>query len=89
MGFQVTKNAAVLEWKQVMIEAMHDAKQELCAAEGQTRLQVRISVCRMEESAATCSYPRLAWRLFAECFVLCHMHATFVLQWRSSMLLAL
>lgn len=42
MGFQVTKNAAVLEWKQVMLQAMQGAKLELCAAEGKTRLQVSV-----------------------------------------------
>lgn len=44
MGRQVTKNAAVLEWKQVMLQAMQDAKRELCAADGQTRLQVSTSI---------------------------------------------
>lgn len=40
MGSQMTKNAAVVEWKQVMIQAMQDAKQQLSIGEGQARFQV-------------------------------------------------
>ena len=74
MGYQVTKNAAALEWKQVMIQAMQDAKQELCTAEGQTRLQVCAAVCLHGRGHKTCSCSCLSWLRF----VLCHMY-TFVL----------
>lgn len=57
MGFQVTKNAALLEWKQVMLQAMQNARQELCAAEGQTRLQVSTRTCAsLELSAAVTTH---------------------------------
>jgi hypothetical protein len=45
MGLQVTKNAAVLEWKQLMLQAMQDAMQQLYVSEGKARLHVSVPTC--------------------------------------------